>query len=130
MTVEATRRILWITLLLTVPVPYWVMEGGWVPTFWLLDLSGFSLAVLLTEGGSIVGLLTGLFVLEAVIAALALHVVARIGARLLDRALPRKWHAGSVAAAVLVLLGASLLRVYTTPLVAGGTRVNLLRLFT
>ncbi len=129
MTVDTTRRILWIALLLVLPVPYWVMEGGWVPAIWLYQLAGFTVAVFATEGGSIVGLITGLFVLEAVLATLGLYLVARLGARLLQRALPDAWRRRGAIASVAVLLCAALLRLYTTPLVEGGERVNLLQLF-
>jgi len=127
--VESTRRILWAVLLLTLPVPYWVMEGGWVPTFWLFQLAGFTLAVLATEGGSIVGLITGLFVAEALLATGLLYVVARLAARALHRTVPPSWFTTSVVATVISLLGISMLHVYATPLIAGGARVNLLQLF-
>ncbi|MDG2303538.1 MAG: hypothetical protein P8R42_02600 [Candidatus Binatia bacterium] len=129
MTIEATRRLLWIALLVALPVPYWAMEGGWVPTIWLYELSGFTLAVLLTEGGSIIGLTTGLFVAEALLATLGLYLLARVAARLLVGRLPEAWRTGGVLATVVVLLGLSLLRVYATPLVASGDRINLLQLF-
>lgn len=129
MTPTATCRILWAALLLTLPVPYWAMEGGWVPTFWLVELAGFTLAVLVTEGGSIVSLITGLFVLEALLATLVLYALARFGAQLLLRSVPEAWQKSSVVLMVLLLLASSLFRVYTTPLVAGGGRVNLLQLF-
>lgn len=128
-TVEATRRILWIALVVALPVPYWVFEGGWVPTIWLYELAGYTLAVLVTEGGTIVALITGLFVLEAVAATAALYVVARFVASLLDRAVPTTWRTGGIVAAVILLLAGALLRIYTTPLIEGGGRVNLLQLF-
>ena len=114
---------------MALPVPYWAMEGGWVPTIWLYELSGFTLAVLLTEGGSIIGLTTGLFVAEALLATLGLYLLARVAARLLVGRLPEAWRTGGVLATVVVLLGLSLLRVYATPLVASGDRINLLQLF-
>ncbi len=129
MTVEATRRILWIALVLVLPVPYWAMEGGWVPTIWLYELSGFTLAVLATEGGSIVALITALFVVEALLATAALYLVARWVTRLLQRVRPDAWRTGAIIATVIVLLCTALLRSYTTPLVEGGSRVNLLQLF-
>jgi len=128
-TLEATRRILWIALLVAVPVPYWVLEAGWVPTIWLFELAGFTIAVLVTEGGSIVSLITGLFVVEALLATAGLYVLARLTAPVLYRVLPDAWRTGAVVAAVVALLGTSLFRVYATPLVAGGARVNLLQLF-
>lgn len=128
-TVEAARRILWIALLVALPVPYWVMEGGWVPTIWLYELAGFTLAVLVTEGGTIVSLITGLFVLEAVAATAGLYVVARFAASVLERALPAEWRTGSTVALVALLLASALLRLYTTPLIEAGERVNLFRLF-
>ncbi len=105
------------------------MEGGWVPTIWLYELSAFTVAVLVTEGGSIVGLMTGLFLVEALLATVGLYVLSRILARGLQRLLPESWRIGGIVAALAVLACISLVGVYATPLVAGGGRVNLLQLF-
>lgn len=129
MTAASTRRILWAALLLTLPIPYWVMEGGWVPAIWLLELAGFTIAVWATEGGSIVALITGLFVLQVILAAAASWVIARLLARGLGRLLPERWRTAGVVGTLALLLGVACLRVYATPLVAGGARVNLLQLF-
>ncbi len=126
---DAIRRVLWLGLLVTLPVPYWVMEGGWVPALWLAELAGFTLAVLVTEGGSIVALLTGLFVAQAVGAAVLLHLVARILARALQRRVPENRRTVATVGLVLALLSLALLRVYQTPLVDGGQRISLLELF-
>ena len=122
--------VLWITLLITFPVPYWVMEGGWVPTFWLFEVSGFSLAVLLAEGGSITALLTGLFLVEAVLATIALYGVAKLCSRFLQRRLAPGTRTATVLGLVVLLFGTALTRVYATPLVAEGRPINLLQLLT
>lgn len=127
-TVQGARRILWLALVVALPVPYWVFEGGWVPTIWLYELAGFTLAVLFTEGGSIVALITGLFVLQAVVATAALYVIARFATSVLDRSLPNDRRTAGVTAVIALVLVGALFRIYSTPLVAGGEHINLVRL--
>lgn len=121
------RLVLWAVLLVTFPVPYWVMEGGWVPTFWLFEVSGFSLAVLLAEGGSIAALLTGLFLLEGILATFALYGLSRFCSRLLHRRLAPTARTATLVFLVALLLATSLTRVYATPLLANGQPINILR---
>ncbi len=128
METKSTQLALWAALLVTFPVPYWVMEGGWVPTFWLFEVSGFTLAVLLAEGGSINALLTGLFLTEAALAAFALYGVARLGSRALHRHLSPTARMAAVVVLVVLLFGTALTGVYSTPLVAEGRPINLLQL--
>ncbi len=129
MTRETTRRILWLALVVALPVPYWAFEAGWVPTMWLVELAGFSIAMVLTEGGMVGRVITGLFVGQAVLWIALLYVTARLGSRAIHALVPASWQTPCVATTVLALLGGALLRVYATPLVEGGARVNLLRLF-
>ena len=123
------RRLLWIALLVTFPVPYWVMEGGRVPTVWLLEVAGFCLAVVAAEGGSIPALLTGLFVAQTALAMGGLYLVARLVSAFLDRRLHGPWRRRGILAAVLLLVTLSCFSIYSTPLVAQGRSTNLLDLF-
>jgi hypothetical protein len=129
MTKETMRRILWLTLLVALPVPYWVFESGWVPTMWLVELAGFCGAVLLSEGGQVPRIITALLGGQVAAYVLLLYLGARALARLVETFLPTSWQGPGVAAMVLVLLGTSLLPIYATPFVLGGAQVNLLQLF-
>ena len=125
---QAARRILWVALLVALPLPFWVMEGGWVPAIWLYELAGFTLAVLFTEGGSIVALISALFTLEALLATGVAYGLARWTVKILDA-----WTSGAVRTAGIVgiVVGLVLLAfagVYSTAFVADGRPVNLLEL--
>jgi hypothetical protein len=125
---RATRRILWLSFLLTVPVPFWAFEGGRVPTVWLLELAAFTGALLWTEGGTVTALAFGLFLGEAVIAGAALYLLARLVTRLLARR-GAEVRTAVVVAIVVGFLLVACFAVYRTPFVAGGDPVNLAGIF-
>ena len=124
------RLLLWITLIVTFPIPYWVMEGGRAPTLWLLEVAGFCIAVAASEGGSIPLLLTGLFVAQTALAIAGLYFLARVAAGFFDRRLRGPWRTRGVWATIAFLLLLSCFSIYATPLVAQGRSTNLLGLFT
>jgi hypothetical protein len=125
---RASRRILWLSFLLTVPVPFWAFEGGRVPTLWLLELATFTGALLWTEGGSVTALAFGLFAGETVIAAAGLYLLALLVTRILGGRTARP-RTGPVAAIVGGLLVLACFAIYRTPFVAGGDPVNLAGIF-
>lgn len=129
MSEQATRRVLWAALLLALPVPYWVLEGGRAPTIWLLEVAGYSLAALLAEGGSIVALISGLFLVEAALAVLGLRLVAGMVASAIERRISPDRRTIAVALFAGALLIGSLFPIYATPLVEGGRSVNLFGIF-
>lgn len=128
MSQEASRRILWLSALLTVPVPFWAFEGGRAPTAWLFELAAFTGALLWSEGGTVVALAFSLFLGEALLATGVLYLLARLATRALARTGgdPR---GSRVALVVLLLLLLSCLEIYRTPFVAGGSPVNLVGIF-
>lgn len=129
MSAKAARRVLWAALLLALPVPYWVLEGGRVPTIWLLEVAGYSLAALMAEGGSIVALISGLFVAEAILAVFTLRVGAGLLASTIERRIAPERRTLAVALITGGLLAGALLPIYATPLVEGGRSVNLFGVF-
>ena len=129
MSAKAARRVLWAALLLALPVPYWVLEGGRVPTIWLLEVAGYSLAALMAEGGSIVALISGLFVAEAILAVFTLRVAAGLLASTIERRIAPERRTLAVAFITGGLLVGALLPIYATPLVEGGRSVNLFGVF-
>ena len=125
---RASRRILWLSFLLTVPVPFWAFEGGRVPTAWLFEVAAFTGALLWSEGGFVTALAFGLLVGEAVIAALALYLVARTVTRMLFGG-RSEIHVAWIATVVGVLLVLACFDIYRTPFVADGRAVNLVGIF-
>jgi len=122
------RRVLWLVLLVALPVPYWVFEGGRAPTLWLAELSAFVLAMLVAEGGMVTQIVATLLTAQTLLFAGLTWLVARAVARLLTR-LPDAQRSGVALAAAALVLAASLLPLYRSPLVAGGASVNLVGLF-
>jgi hypothetical protein len=107
--------LLWAVLLCTVPVPFFMVQIGWVPVARLLVLSTLGLAVLVTEPGFDAGFVTGLLVPQTLLAAGLLRVVAgRLGSTL-ERAAPgwRDWLTGTL---ITLLIGLALQPIYRTPL--------------
>lgn len=128
MSSQAARRILWVALLVALPLPFWVMEGGWVPAIWLYELSGFTLAVLFTEGGSIVALISALFTLEALLATGVAYGLARLTVRALDAWTSGIVRTASVVGVVVVLVLVAFAGVYSTGFIADGRPVDLFEL--
>jgi hypothetical protein len=125
---RASRRILWLSFLLTVPVPFWAFEGGRVPTVWLLEVAAFTGALLWSEGGTVTALGFALFLGEAIIAAAGLYIAARFVARVLGGK-SQDVGIGWVAGVVGLLLLLACLEIYRTPFVADGEPVNLAGIF-
>ncbi len=130
MSPKLIRRLLWLALVVALPVPYWLFETGRVPTLFLGELSAFVLAMLVSEGGMVTSVVATLFVIQTLLFLALTWVVAR----LLTRLIARSVHAdGTRTAVVLVtivlVLSASLLPLYRSPLVAGGEPVNVVALF-
>src|SRR5262245_33843927 len=128
MTRRASRRILWLSFLLTVPVPFWAFEGGRVPTAWLFEVAAFTGALLWSEGGSVTALVFGVLVAQAILAAIALYLVARTLTRMLFGA-RAEIHVAWIASVVGVLLVLACFRIYRTPFVADGRAVNIVGIF-
>jgi hypothetical protein len=113
---RGTPLLLWLALAATLPLPFWLVERGWVPALRLVLLAAVLVGLRLAEGGSgVVDLLAGLALAQALLAAGVLALLARLLARGLAR-LPAP--ASRVAALLLVvaLVGvAASVDLYRTP---------------
>ena len=68
MSLLTARRLLWIGLLLTLPLPMLLLDDGLVPVARFLLLGAVCVAVMLVEdSGGVVGLLALLFLAHAVV---------------------------------------------------------------
>jgi len=123
------RRLLWLALVVALPVPYWLFEPGRVPTIFLGELSAFVLAMLASEGGMVTSVVAALFVAQTLLFLALTWVAARLAARQIFRLRAERARTAAALVTVLVLLAASLLPVYRSPLVAGGAPVNVVALF-
>lgn len=126
---RASGVLLFITLLLTLPVPYYLGGVELAPAARLLFLSGLVLGVVATEGAagyqSALALLAGI---QAVLWPCLLFALARIAAGVLERRVPARWRTGTLGIALLALLGAGLLPIYTTGLSSHGATSSLAHL--
>lgn len=129
MSTKLIRLLLWLAFLAVLPVPYWVFEAGRVPTLWLGELSAFVLAMLMSEGGRVTRVVATLFTVQTLLGIGATYLLARLASRLIARVPSGGTRTVLVVAAVVVILGAALLPLYRSPLVAGGAPVNVIALF-
>ncbi len=124
-----SRRILWVTLLLTLPVPMWFIGMGRAPTLALFQVSAYMFPMWLTEGGPGAALALQALGAQAVFWAVVLYFVARVGVGLLARLGGGQPPTAAVAAVVACLFVVSLFQVYVTPIIARGAPVNLLGVY-
>lgn len=127
-TLSSTRWLLWLTLLFTVPVPYFMIEAGRVPAAELIVFAALTSAVALTDPDFASRLIAVVFVVQAGFYAALLYAAARLAARRLGRLAPgtRRLAVGLAAAACLA---ASLFPIYRTPLARSGLKANLLAVY-
>lgn len=120
------RCSLWLSLLLFLPIPFWAFGTGWASVAWLAEISAFTAAVFLIDGGMVATMMAATLVTQTILwAALLFFASARIVHRL-----PASRRTGFVAAAGLALFAvALLLPIYATSFVRDGQPVNLIGLF-
>ena len=129
MSPRAARLTLWATFLATLPLPYFMVEIGWMPVVWLATLAGLVSASALLDGFSGTWLIALLFIAQTLGYAGLLYVTAILLVRL-SRWLPEKGRGASVAVLVALLWGVAVTqRIFWTDLVNVDPRMSLLELF-
>ncbi len=130
MTTRTSRRLLWLTFVLVVPLPFYLVVTGWVPPARLLMLGGAALAVIAAEGSQgAVGLLAALVFAQAVLQLALLWGLAWLVARALgSRSRRRTALATMIVVATSLALAASV-DLYRTPFRTEGLRGGLLQIF-
>ena len=129
MSIRWTKWTLWIAFVLTVPVPYFMVETGWVPTARLFLFAALSTAVVVTEPGSGSGMIAGLFLVQAVAYGIVLFGLARFGARMTQRIAREQLRLIVIVLVVAGLFAGSLFPVFKTPLSNSGRRASLFGIF-
>jgi hypothetical protein len=129
MSTRATRWLLFSTLALTLPLPFFMAGVEIAPLARLLFLEGVMLAVVASDGlaGS-AGLFVAFLAVQGVLLAAGLWGLAWVVARALRRMRPTT-RAACAGFAATCLLGLSLLEIYRTPHSSSGPTANLLGIF-
>lgn len=123
------QRLLWITALCLLPVPYYLGEPEQAPVLRLVFMTGLLAAVLFAEAGGTLALLVGLGILQVLAWAAALALLTALMARALERVHAPAMRSAVAVAIALGLLAASLTELYDTPLSSTRPRSSLLQLF-
>jgi nitrogen fixation/metabolism regulation signal transduction histidine kinase len=115
--------------MLTVPVPFFMVDVGWVPVARLCLLAFLCVIAAVSEPGFDTGYVAGLLATQALLAVVVTYVAARRLARWLERSRwgARRWAA--CAAIVVALFLIALLPIFHTPLSSTTTGTNLLGAF-
>src|SRR5512144_2159484 len=81
------RRVLFALAFLALPVPYRVVEGGWVPPVWLAAVAGLASISATVQGGAVSTRIARGFAAEAALATLGVYLLAAAMAAALARGL-------------------------------------------
>lgn len=123
---RAAAFALWLTALLTVPLPYFVFEWEFAPVLRMVALGGATAAVWWAEGDLVPGLIVAFSLLPGLLyaglLALVIRRLVRWGRARLGVARLRVW----VWAVIVVAFVVAMLPIYRTPLSSVATRANLL----
>jgi hypothetical protein len=125
MTRRATTWSLWLVLICTVPVPYFMIETGRVPALQLFVFAAVTLPLVVTDPGFTTNLVAALFATQALLYGIVLYVGARwIAGWTAARVSPRG-RILFVAAVALVLGALGLANIYRAPLSHGPGATNI-----
>lgn len=126
---ERSRRLLFAVMLLTVPAPFYLGQPELVPVLRMVFVTAIFSAVFAAEGGGLLGMTTGIGLLQCAFYAGLLFGVAALLARLIDRLAEEGARKAAVAVLAATLVVASLFPIYDTPLSSARLRSNVLQLF-
>jgi hypothetical protein len=125
-----SRRVaqwgLWGACAFALPLPFFLVETGFVPLARIAMLAGALLGLIVTEGTQgVVGVLAGLLVIQLASYATLLWWITALGSRWLWRVAPRRAAAATAALLAVSLLVAASFEIYRTPFRSRSLRANL-----
>jgi hypothetical protein len=129
MSQRAAKRILWVTLLFTLPVPFFMIEVGWVPPIRLILFALLTTAAAVSEPGFDTGFVAGLFVPQALLYGALCYWLARAAVLRLNRLAPAWLRLFALLAVMAALVAGSLFPIFRTPFSHSSPRANLLGIF-
>jgi hypothetical protein len=120
------KWLLWLVLIGTVPLPYFMIESGRIPAVQLFVFAAVTAPLVVTDPGFTTRFVAALFVSQSLGYGALLYLVARTLGRRVPTARGR---IALLAAAVAVLAVVALLKVYRSPLSHGPGATNLIGVF-
>ena len=126
---QGITRLLWLTSLVTVPVPYFAVERGCEPVARLLVFATITSAAALSDPDFAAGMFAGLFVVQSLCYAGLLYVVARALARRLSVIASLPIRRVLLAAVLAALLGLGLSGTFVMPFARSRSRGSVFDLF-
>jgi hypothetical protein len=130
MTARSSRRVLFVTFALVVPLPFFLLTTGVVPAARLLMLGGVALAILATEGTQgAVGVVAALLLGQALLYLVGLWLLAHALSRWIARGSGRRTVAATLLVAAVGLTIASAFDLYRTPFRTRSLHGNLFTIF-
>jgi hypothetical protein len=120
---------LWFTLLATMPLPYFMVEIGWMPALWLMSLAILVSASALFDGFAGTWLIALLFIAQAATAVGLLYFIAALIQRALSRLGRAAIYFTTCALVIAAFWIASTAPIFWTDLVNVDPRTSLLNLF-
>lgn len=130
MSVRAARWLLWGTLALVAPLPFFLAQIGVVPALRILMLGIITLAVITAEGArGVEGLAAALLFAQAVVYLGVLWFVARGVVGALHRLAPHALAAATIAVLCGAVLCAGCFKLYRDPFRRSALHVSLWRVY-
>lgn len=127
---RALARILWLSLLVTVPIPFFLVEIGIEPVAAMVQKLGVTLVLIAADGGAgAITLTAWILGVQAFLVAVLLWLAARVVTYAIVRATGRR--AGVVVFAIVaaLLVVACTVPIYRTPFRTGGLYATLPQVF-
>lgn len=126
---ETARRWLWIAALITMPVPFYLGEVEWAPVLRLAFVTGLFGAVWLAEGGSKLGGILAMGLVQTAVYVVLFRLAGGLAARAFGRIGSPPLRIAAVGTVVFLLFASALLPIYETPLSSARLRSSLWQLF-
>ena len=120
---------LWAALMVSIPIPFFMVEIGYAPAVWLAYVTAALFGVIVLDGFSANWLICLLFTLQTAAAAGVLYLVAAVGVRLLNGIRAAGTRRLIVWILIVFLLGVSQMPIYKNHLMNVGQRHHLIDLF-
>jgi hypothetical protein len=130
MRVRTARWALWLGMMLTLPVPFFLAETGLVPPARIFMLGVISLAVWIVEGsGGVVRITAALLLVQAAGYGGLLWIIATVAARLVRRLSPVTIRRITLATLTLAVLCTASFKLYRDPFRAHALYASLLHVY-